>query len=490
MTEFENNGLGEPPIDPQQDHRSIRDIATDIASFPDFSWRQTRLIRYGATALAVLAGSGIYSNHVNADQAPSATGTGLVEALTVLAPSSNPPNNADQAPASAGTGAEVACASPTPQALKATTALFNTEPYSLSHAPAAYDHARVIVNPSANFISLPDATVATHYGLLVPTYDNQLFRAFESPRQVSPQPAIEETEAYLGKFGVQVVIGGSLPGELDGFTTPTQAEIDQDEVEALGKIDWDIQESPTAYIHSSGLKKIILTSLSSDSEGFYWTDPHTLVWNMSQPSYEGEMNQAVYEGINATECGFDNTTDPNYAALNRHNIYGSPKNDKGYLSEDHLILQQPTKEEHKLSNAIHAAYNDLETDAHGFYVTGADGNLIYKDPRRICRLLKDYNIGVVSRIAVEHHADFSSIEQDKDDLGAQFNWDANGYNEFLDPSSPILRRKALFLLARLYEIDPAIVEYFAGFSGRPHTLGGVVDCTKYGFSQPKIYEEG
>ena len=354
MTDFENNGHGEvnvePLVDPQQDPQSFRESIRDITSQPEFNWRQTRLVRYGATALAVLAGSSIYSSHANADQTSATTGAGLVESLAALAPSSNHAN-ADQIPASASAGPVVDCASPTTEALKQTTALFDTEPYRLSHAPAAYDHARVIVNPSANFISLPDAVVARHYGLSVPAYGNQLFQPFENPMFANPQVAIQETEAYLGKFGVQVEIG-SAPGELDGFTTPTQAEIVQDEVKALGKIDWDISESPTEYIHLSGLRKIILTGYSSDTRGFYWADPHTLVWNMSQPSYEGEMNQAVYEGIDAAECGFDSTSDPNYAALNGRNIYGPLKVHKGLLSEDHLIFQQPTKEERKLGNAI------------------------------------------------------------------------------------------------------------------------------------------
>jgi|GEM_PF-5412568 len=464
MTDFENNGTNEPALDLQQKHHSIRDIVTDITSYPDFGWRQTRLVRYGATALAIIAGSSIYSN----------------------------PASGDQAPVSAGNGPEVACASPTPRALKATAALFNHEPYRLSHAPAAYDHARVIVNPSADFISLPDSTVAAHYGLSLPTYTNQLFNTYETSQNpsytnVKPQTVIKETEAYLGKFGVQVEIGAS-PGELDGFTSPTQAEISKEEAVALAKIDWNISESPTAYIHLSGLRKIILTGYASSKKGFYWADRHTLVWNISVPPYGDEMSQAVYEGIDAAECGPDSTSDPNYAALNGRNIYGPLKVHRGLLSEDHLIFQQPTKEEHKLDNAIRAAYDDYELNAKGFIVTDASGSPIYKDPGRACRLVKDFNIGVISRIAVEHHADFSSAEQDKYDLGAQFDWSSNGYNSFLDPNAPILRRKALFLLARLYELDPRIVEYFAGFSGRPGTLGGIIDCSKYGFGKPKIYE--
>jgi hypothetical protein len=459
MTEFENSGLNEPAFDPQQNHRSIRDIVTDVISYPDFGWRQTRLARYGATALAVIAGSSLYSS----------------------------PANGDQAPISAGTGPEVACAAPTPSALKATTALFNSEPYRLSHAPAAYDHSKVIVNPSDNFISLPDSTVATHYGLFQPTYTNQLFQYFGSRYRVSPEgsmAAIKADESYLSKFGVQVEIGAT-PGELDGFTAPTQAEVDEEEAAALGQIAWDISDSPTAYIHLSGLRKIVLSGYTSNNEGFDWTDPHTVVWNVSEQPHDGEMSQAVYEGIDAAECGFGNTSDPNYASLNERNIYGPLKVHRGLLSEDHLILQQPTAEEQRLGNAINAAYNDVEVDSRGFLVTAPDGNIVYEDPTRVCRLLDDYDIGVVSRIAVMHHADFSSVEQDKFDLGAQFDWSANGYNEFLDPTKPILRRKALFLLARLYELEPSVVEYFAGFSGRPDTLGGIVDCTKYGFSQPK-----
>lgn len=465
MTDFENPGLNEPALEQQQNDRSIRDIVTDIISYPDFAWRQTRLARYGATALAVVAGSSLYSS----------------------------PANGDQTPMTAGTGPEVACAAPTPSALKATTGLFNSEPYRLSHAPAAYDHSKNIVNPSANFISLPDSTVATHYGLTLPTYTNQLFDTYETSQNpsyanVKPQTAIEETEAYLGKFDVQVEVGAA-PGELVGFTTPTQAEIDQDEAAALGQIAWDISDSPTAYIHLSGLRKIILTGYTSSNKGFDWTDPHTLLWNITEPPHHGAMSQAVYEGIDSAECGFGSTSDPNYAALNERNIYGPLKVHRGLLSEDHLIFQQPTAEERRLGNAIRAAYDDYEVDSRGYIVTGPDGNLVYEDPRRACRLDEDFDIGVVSRVAVEHHADFSSAEQDKFDLGAQFDWDANGYNEFLDPTSPILRRKALFLLARLYELNPDVVEYFAGFSGRPGTLGGVIDCTKYGFSKPKIYED-
>ena len=450
MTDFENNSLNEPELDPQQNHRSIKDIVT----------------RYGATALAVVAGSSLFSSTANGDQTPI----------------------------SAGTGPEVACAAPTPGALKATAALFNREPYRLSHAPAAYDHSKNIVNPSGNFISLPDSAVARHYGLSQPAYTNQLFDTYGTSRNpswanvyVKPQTAIAETEAYLGKFGVQVEIGAS-PGELDGFTTPTQAEIDKEEALALGQMAWDISDSPTAYIHLSGLRKLILSGYTGNNQGFEWTDPHTLVWNVSKQPQDGELSQAVYEGVDAAECGFGSTSDPNYAALNGRNIYGPLKVHRGLLSEDHLIFQQPTAEERRLGNAIKAAYDDYVVDSRGYIVTAPDGNLVYKDPRRACRLDEDFNIGVVSRIAVEHHADFSSAEQDKYDLGAQFDWSSNGYNEFLDPNAPILRRKALFLLARLYELDPSIVEYFAGFSGRPDTLGGVIDCSKYGFSKPKIYE--
>jgi hypothetical protein len=464
MTEFENTGLSEQLLDAQEDHRSIRDVVADIASFPDFGWRQTRLARYGATALAVIAGSGLYSS----------------------------PASGDQTPVTAGIGPEVACAAPTPDALKATTALFNGKPYRLTHAPAAYDHSKVIVNPSDNFLSLPDSTVATHYGLSLPTYTNQLFQNYETSQNPSYANVkfktileeIRETETYLSKFGVQVEIG-TTPGELDGFTAPTQAEINKEEAVALEQIAWDISDSPTAYIHLSGLRKIVLSGYTGNGEGFEWTDPHTVVWNVTQLPHDGEMSQAVYEGIDAAECGFGNTSDPNYTSLNERNIYGPLKVHKGLLSEDHLIFQQPTAEENKLANAINAAYNDVEIDSRGLLVTTPDGNVIYKDPTRVCRLLEDYDIGVISRIAVMHHADFSSAEQDKFDLGAQFDWASNGYNEFLDPAAPILRRKALFLLARLYELDPSIVEYFAGFSGRPGTLGGVVDCTKYGFPQPK-----
>jgi len=361
---------------------------------------------------------------------------------------------------------EPACAPPSSEALKQTTALFDAEPYRLSHAPAAKDHHRVIVNPTANFISLPDSAVAHHYGLQLPTYNHSLFNMY-LPSVAQYQPSAHTTtldkniklsRQYMDQFGVQLQIGNP-GGELDGLGNPTKQELQDNLTDDLSVVTWSTQSAPVQYMHLSGLKKIIFMDNPKSDLKYEYINRHTVVWNINGEAAQSTMDSVVYTGIDMRECGVHSRGDPGYTALNPDNIYGPAPNHNGLLAVDR-IYRAPTPFDNQLGKAVNKAFDE--------------GN-----DKLYCNLIEAYDYIVNPRTVVYDPEGFESATADKIALGRILDWPANGYSEILDPRMPVVRAKALFLLARLYQLDPNIVKYFAGFSGRPDSEGGIVDCNKY-----------
>lgn len=70
-----------------------------------------------------------------------------------------------------------------------------------------------------------------------------------------------------------------------------------------------------------------------------------------------------------------------------------------------------------------------------------------------------------ARVVVSSDYSFTNVAEDKAELGSNI-LDSFLISGVLDRKMPILRRKALFLLARLYHDNPAFVQFYAAVSDR------------------------
>lgn len=335
--------------------------------------------------------------------------------------------------------APLSCAPPTPQALRAVDRLFG---------------AQVVGQDSGD-----QQAAAQDTGLHAMDINSDL-GGYHGVPPYNPQNDIDLANDDMNQFGITIQ-DGIAGGEIDGFSNPTRAELDASLDTNLDAITSPFVRLPIELVHLSGIKKIILMD-NPRSDMQYVFDKTgekdlTLVWNINAQPNPQSMEEALYKGVDNTECPTSNkNSDVAYAALNGSNIYDGAGNHAGLT-----FLQK-------------FAYGDGD----GGYTVSVGNWLLNNDPdadtafesgsqtgnyEKFCYILNHYE----QQIIVPSQESFKNSEVDKDDLGTMLiDLDDDNYAAILNPHSPDIRKKALFLLARLYELSPKVVQYLADITDR------------------------
>lgn len=331
--------------------------------------------------------------------------------------------------------AAVACKdTPGPQALEAVTKLF------------AYNGVPQEYGP----------WVAKRYGLHLVPDTGQLGYNFKSSLYSSSEAEVASASESLNPYGFTIQLGlPSAEHAIEGLENPTPSEVKQDLNDALDDITEPLIDLPTEVTHLSGIREIVLMSGANSAPQIAFDGPHVLLWNINNDGTADLMGQALYEGIDHAECGYTSTSDPTYAHFNGRpplSIY-DPKVDQefGLLSltdfgdpqQGNYYSPDPESTLVYQNSEGKAAYNEgTQTGNYG----------------KFCVLLRDDFESTV----VATQAGFEGPEEDKIGIGGLMLDVDTGNSGFLfNVDSPDLRRRALFLAARLYKESPGIVNYLA-----------------------------
>ncbi|HEU5004689.1 MAG TPA: hypothetical protein VFT49_01210 [Candidatus Saccharimonadales bacterium] len=424
------------------DSRGSQTIS-DIINHPDFRWRKTRLVQWGAIGTAALS-LFLIAKHENKSSLMPAT----------------------------------SCPAPSAKATKAVDKLFGGM-FDANKLPVP---TQAYVDKTLSDPSWQEKVAAKKYHLTFVEQSPAIEDiAFNSQEGVTPAwakwdkknfgvtdqilPSINEdlqaVREYLGKYGISLQIGSKK--QVDDFESPTKLDVQDEALASLSRITRGLRNIPAEYVQLSGLKKIILMKSSAYAFDYYY-GPGTLYWDISGDGSADEIDKALYDGLDNEECYTTADNDPGYVALNPHkNIYGSG-NHKGLT-----ILN---------SIDIYRRPSDIKN--------GQKGLKAYekKDYKEYCRVQEGF-AAEESKEVVADTDGFASVADDKEALGGMMSLPNGNFPDLLDPARPVIRAKTEFLLARLYDqpypgsdLGERLVRYYAGVTGRPLPVGGDVDCSK------------
>lgn len=371
--------------------------------------------------------------------------------LTALVPASAPIPHAITAPT---------CPAPSEAALTAVSNLFDHPPQlPRIGTPRSIDEYGVVRQ------SDPALRQAEHkLGLTYPHVDMQkevsLLNAGFGSVQARPFADYAHfTQGILAQAGITLHIGPSAL-EAASAQTPTAAELEttaaKEHILTLGLLfaNQSFQEDKLARLRQIDVTahaqvdaahpNSLLGSASSD-KGVVQYD---ITNSKSGSQSEDVMGHELFHLRDAGICGSGVAAlnDPYYASLNKHTVYriSIPANKDATISEPPTF--EGTKDAYgNLLNQYTYRYN--EGDKKGAEEIRQEADNLLKP----IEVMDDYS--------------FTSIVEDKANVGR---WLDNppDYNMMLDPRIPIIRKKFLTLLARIYERAPAVIKDLALRYGR------------------------
>lgn len=353
------------------------------------------------------------------------------------------------------------CPEPTPADIYATTAAFS-EPEN----PELSDRQPDETYQQHHFRVRSEA--AERYGLTVFDYEstlsplrNDLAKIRDAEyRQAHPTAGIEEddgnrltideylkvTQDFLKLYGVELVVamtGQKLTEDGVGYTS-TQELDNTYSKNALITLIESIGELPVELIKYVDLQQIVLLKDIDDKvAGFVKpvTHPHKIFMKPDPNLPYNTLRHEFYHLLDVLECGpYDAQFDTKFTDLNPLDIYAERQG--VYTSREGTFETRIT-----LSDSIRSAQ--------------LVGDVALQD--QFTAQLKE----VKSRIVTPSEYGLTTEQEDKAEIGADVLSPLN-LPSVLSPESPFLRKKALYLLARLWQRFSGAVEYLSEISSRPH----------------------
>lgn len=328
------------------------------------------------------------------------------------------------------TGNIPTCPTPSPLTMHTVGRLFSSRP--LDKSPRYWGET----------YSESSAEIAERLGLTLP--DNYLADKLDRAPENRPfNWDFAVAGAYLAQFGVRLSVAGPNQFDKSTGTMPTRADLANFSTKyALEDIVGGLQYVPLQYVRATGLKHVVLTDITdNDIQGMALTkgkDNTVLV----DPRKGGDLNLMPHEMehlIDAKECGapLGNVSDPAYTALNGGNIYHSNEHEK---DADEITVE-----------------GTLADDVRNFAI--ASNSSI------ACKEEEIYKRALPKAVAYSDYG-LTDLAEDKATIGANIAFPET-YGEVLSKRTPIIRKKFEIIMARLYDINPRLVRYFAGVSTRP-----------------------
>jgi hypothetical protein len=193
---------------------------------------------------------------------------------------------------------------------------------------------------------------------------------------------------------------------------------------------------PVEVIQEWGLKKVSIIKIA---EAGGYSDGDTFYADPSQIGFKGFTHE-LYHGKDALDCGKEGMSrDEGFNALNpTDTIY----TDRGEYISQEVYMEFLLEKQKELEGARKIG-----------------------DEARIATI-KEQIAREAAKVAVFSEYGFKNIVEDKAEFGKEI-LGMDRYPEMLDPKTPRIRQKFLFLLARVFHDNPKIVQYLADITSRP-----------------------
>lgn len=278
----------------------------------------------------------------------------------------------------------------------------------------------------------------------------------ERGSKLSYETYFKRAKGFAARYGVTLKIADSQDdlARYDDSVLTEQDLKDENVKYSLYSLIKNLGEMPVELVRYIGLKNIVLVKISDPDTGG-WADIYdgkTYYVDPKKPSGDA-FNHEAFHLWDAKKCGaFGIFADVAYNSLNPRAIYNN-------------------------SNAPNSV--PASTDGTGMYIDGDEmlertrelreeamlaetqGN--YKKAKKIKDDIKD----IEALVIVTRDLGLKNIAEDKATIGGEKLFNPFTYSYALDKSSPIIRKKALFILGRIFKDKPEIVRYFADISHRP-----------------------
>lgn len=285
-----------------------------------------------------------------------------------------------------------------------------------------------------------------HEGWSVYQYLAEDFGSIETGKVPSPTDFyLETTNSFMQQLGVTVTMGSGNDYSFGGRGLTAEELENQNTKLTLMNIVNAYAGVTQEYIDAMGLKNIVLvTGMSTEGVAGYAipNGPHDTFYinvdtsESALPFDVSGINHEGYHLLDGGQCGPSNmAVDPSFTSLNQGiNIYSD-------------ITTQPYQESYSLEEY----YKDVSAIQQHMYDAKLAG-----DVEGYC-ILAAADDELASQV-VTYSDDHTNPAEEKAGLGSQL---MNDYviNEVTNPRFPKLAAKAKFLLARLYHMEPAVVEY-------------------------------
>jgi hypothetical protein len=204
----------------------------------------------------------------------------------------------------------------------------------------------------------------------------------------------------------------------------------------------EIGKHPVEFIKEWGLKKIVLISIADPKVGGY-ADVVAGDTFLIDPTKGADGYGVTHESYHLYDANHSGPTshfyDKAYNALN-------PKDERIY-TDDEMPLPK-----HYITDSV---YTDLEIAANVQRRIASEKG----DEGEVARIDRELADKAKHVIAVRDYS-LTNVPEDKADMGSNIS-DPLAVTSVLDKAKPVLRQKALLLLARYYHDNPALVQFIA-----------------------------
>jgi hypothetical protein len=296
-------------------------------------------------------------------------------------------------------------------------------------------------------------------GIAFPAYDAEKLADLEAkvtlPDKASFSDYLEMARGITDQLGMTITTyaNSELKDKLDA-KEPTAQELEGENAKRqLVYLMQNLTTIPTTLSKNMGLKYFILTAHGklpgekNEYGGAAKFDEQAILIDIDDPQ-DSTIPHEIDHFVDAATCGAGRVyKDPGYEKLN---------DKKGHADEDpvssEFLSARPKTFEH-----IQSKYNLLH-EMQRVAIRKNDEVAYCKNEKELRELGKD----------VEEMDDYSykTVAESKANIGKQL-FDPKKYDVALDPDMPRKRNKFLFLIARLYEKYPTVVEYYSLFGTRP-----------------------
>jgi len=274
-------------------------------------------------------------------------------------------------------------------------------------------------------------------------------------KDATPGQAIRTANNYLANFGISVDIGTKPYRD---YKPPTSAELSSGLVENLNVLTKALSPQPVQYVVLSGIKRVTMEASANNNQLFYMDDNKigdNVYVNLDYASTPPDVDEMLAVGVDTAECGGIGPAriDPGFALLNGKDIYGG--------SDKHPGLMSYHGDE----------YSQLD-DNYSAKIALAEQNF---DKSAYCQLTKQ-KVSVDKLVVTTEPSGFDGIKYDKAVIMQEFG-EPGDFKYFLDSSYPVMRRKFLFELARLYDRFPRFVSFLGQVSSHYQVSKPAYKCS-------------